>query len=268
MIETITTATPDSNPALKIATEISPAALALIERFETEKAAYIAQQVAFSEVVNEVERLKFAATALDAEASEVNENWHQVAKDDATNYRKVSTLIDREAELKLQAEKMRRMAASFDEIVGEKAIALARIRYELASSVSATNRLCLEERVAAIRSDEDFRVKAAELFRICEQQARNTAFDDAGGMGGHHGVSNARDMSAERKESWIIFKTIIEGFLNSKDAPRAKQPASLPKPVRGEIVALSLVALNRLKKNGGRMPAPNGYEKERLLIQH
>ena len=73
-----------------------------------------------------------------------------------------------------------------------------------------------------------------------------------------------RDVDAD---AWRKFSVRLMRLLKQDARPAVANLATVPTPVPGEIIATSLVGLNRLRATGGSMPAPDGYRREFQLKQ-
>ncbi len=114
------------------------------------RAAYLDSQTAFLEVTKETERLEMAAQALDAEAAETDADWKEQAKARRADQRKINQTVERAVELKMEAEKLRRIAAVRAELREEMLLRVIEARGEATAARLALHGLYREQRSAAL----------------------------------------------------------------------------------------------------------------------
>lgn len=114
------------------------------------RAAYLDSQNAFLEVTKETERLEQAAQALDAQAEETDAAWKEQAKARHADQRKINQTVERAVELKMEAEKLRRIAAVRAELREEMLLRVIEGKGEATAARLALHGLYRDERSAAL----------------------------------------------------------------------------------------------------------------------
>jgi hypothetical protein len=109
-------------------------------------------------------------------------------------------------------------------------------------------------------ANEAFLSVASSAYSICEAQC----------MGATRAVEQPRapiNINDVRSDAWRKFSIRLLRLLKKTSRLPVENVAILPSAVPGEIIASSLVGLNRLRATGGSMPAPDGYQREFQLKQ-
>jgi chromosome segregation ATPase len=146
--------------------------------FVEARAAYLDSQNAFEEVTKETERLEQAAQALDAQAEETDASWKELAKARRADQRKINQTVERAVELKMEAEKLRRIAAVRAELREEMLLRVIETRGEATAARTALQGLYREERTAALFDA----LKSAEGLPALLRELRELAGDGFDGM--------------------------------------------------------------------------------------
>ncbi len=137
---------------------------------------------------------------------------------------------------------------------------MAAARFELTSISTMINATDLELRLEKVMADEAFQTAARAAYSICETQC----------MAAVRAVERPTapvDMRDVNGNAWRKFSTLLQRLIKGDGLPAVDISASIPTAVPGEIVAVTLGGLNRLRTSGGAMPAPNGYQREFQLKQ-
>ncbi|MFP3851255.1 hypothetical protein [Pseudomonas sp. W5-01] len=228
--------------------------------FETERAAYQATQNRFLEISAETNRLVSVAEALEAEAEASNSQWKQLATQQHADQRKINSEIERSIQAKQQAQVIRMTAEARGELVKEAIVAMAEARFELTSRATSINSSDLEGRLETLMGDELFLSIARSAYSICEAQcmAATRAVEQP------TAPVNMQDVTYD---AWRKFSVRLLRLLKQTPRAPAEAVANLPSAVPGEIIATSLVGLNRLRATGGSMPLSDGYRREFQLRQ-
>ncbi|PMU11720.1 MULTISPECIES: hypothetical protein [unclassified Pseudomonas] len=228
--------------------------------FEIDRAAYQMAQSRFLEIANETKRLISAAEALEAEAEASNSQWKHLAEQQNVDQRKVNAEIERSIQAKQKAKTIRMTAEARAELVKQTALAMAEARFKLTASAASINASDLEQRLVSLMTDKDFLITARSAYSICEVQC----------MAALRAVEqptapvDIRDVDAD---AWRKFSVRLMRLLKQDARPAVANLATVPTPVSGEIIATSLVGLNRLRATGGSMPASDGHRREFQLKQ-
>lgn len=228
--------------------------------FEKERAEYQREQNRFLEITKETKRLMAVAEALESEAEACDAQWKNLAEAEHVDQKKVNAEIERGIQARQKAQTVRITAEARGKLARLSILAMAAARFELTSIATMINATDLELHLEKVMADEAFRTAARAAYSICETQC----------MAAVRAVERPTapvDMRDVNGNAWRKFSTLLQRIIKADGLPAVDISASIPTAVPGEIVAVTLGGLNRLRTSGGAMPTPNGYQREFQLKQ-
>lgn len=182
--------------------------------FMETRTAYLDSQNAFLEVTKETDRLEQAAQALDAQAEEADANWKEQAKARHADQRKINQTVERAVELKMEAEKLRRIAAVRAELREEMLLRVIEARGEATAARLALHGLYRDERSAALFDGLKGIEGLPELLRELRELAGD-AFD---------GMVSQIAAQAEAPDRSLLNQISVPGPIHAEAEHKPKTP--------------------------------------------
>lgn len=210
--------------------------------FEAMREDYLEQQQSFLEATQETARLRATAKALLSEADEANGAWKDMAKERKADQRKINAQIEQAVKLKQQAEGLSTTAEVREELHQSLALSLAESRYRLSDKVDEINSLFRAERLAELVATPGLNQALSEIYAICRNSFN-------AGLSGVDRGSFRSESDLENAHMREFCRAL--GLNRIQGAPAL---VAVPAPVKGEVVAESLLALKRLREAGGAVP--------------
>ncbi len=221
---------------------ISPALQERVRAFEAERDDYLEQQRDFQDAMQETARLRATAEALAAESEEANAAWKEMAKERKADQRKINAQIERSVSLKQQADGLTNTAEVREELHRALAVGLAKARFKLKSSVSNVNAGFLAERLAFLLETPGLKDVLSEIYAISLH---------------NHQLSVSAEENFIREVRGSLKASSHKAFVETLgiDCDKAVPVlASMPPPVKGEVVAEGALPLKRFEEAGGVIP--------------
>lgn len=225
----------------------------MASKFQAEVQEYQDTQQQFLAAVAETSRLKNAAAVLEAEAEQANKQWKAMACEPRSDQRKINGVIERSVKLKQDAAALRLTAEVRDELHDQLTLKMAKARFALLGKDHNINKAFNEYHLEQCLADSSWVSQVAEIFAA----SRAVFLEQRSGLEGFERAIAPVVVQAGQEYSepvMLNFAKVLLRKMGSAGAAAVKVIAQLPEPVSGEIVTSSRVALQKLEKNGGKIP--------------
>ncbi|SED15995.1 hypothetical protein SAMN05216178_6489 [Pseudomonas saponiphila] len=218
-----------------------------LAQFEQDRAAYVALQEQFRELVQEEQRLNQQAFNLESQAERTNASWKAKALSATLDQDKINEEIERSAQLKKDAQALRLTAEVRSGIQGTLVVQLAEARMKLVGVPGTINKAYQQAMLANALAREGTRESLLELFALSRALFLKSIAEHDGLLSGCNGQ---RERQAKIQElTWRTFGQEVQKlFGGAEDHIQAPTLAVMPSTVQGEVLVETPVELMRLRQ--------------------
>lgn len=218
-----------------------------LAQFEQDRAAYVALQEQFRELVQEEQRLNQQAFNLESQAERTNASWKAKALSATLDQDKINEEIERSAQLKKDAQALRLTAEVRSGIQGTLVVQLAEARMKLVGVPGTINKAYQQAMLANALAREGTRESLLELFALSRALFLKSIAEHDGLLSGCNG-QRERQAKIQELTWWTFGQEVQKLFGGVEDHIQAPTLAVMPSTVQGEVLVETPVELMRLRQ--------------------
>lgn len=225
-----------------------------LAHFEMNRAAYVDAQQRFSGIEQETIRLATKASMLEAQAEAAEQAWRKQAVQPQADQSEIKAEIERCSALRTEAKVLREAVGARSGVGAPLLVEMAELRVSLLRELSEIRRAYLSELLDQVLGQDGLREALIQAFAL----SRDLYMSNLGTL---EPLLAARcNGSVERqafisKGVWEAFSGDLKRLFAGAEADMGTPcVASLPELVRGEVVANTPAALQRLRSSLANPP--------------
>lgn len=221
-----------------------------LANFEADKAAYIALQNQYTEVVQENQRLTQKAAELEGQATRTDASWNAMAKSGGIEQNKINEEIERSAQLRKDAQALRLTAEARSSIQNSLVIQVAEARMKLLSTPGVINKE-FHQALLTQALEQDGTVEILlELFTLSRAILHNS-LNEYDVVLSRCNSPYERQMKLQELTWLTLGKKLEQLFDGAQSRMHAPTLATIPPGVPKEAVVNSTSDLRKLKRTNG-----------------
>ncbi|WP_116425094.1 exonuclease SbcC [Pseudomonas citronellolis] len=229
-------------------TALKPELQERLAHFEMNRHAYVDAQQRFSEIEQENIRLASQASKLEAQAEATEQAWRKKAVQPQVDQSEITEEMGRGETLRNEAQALRSTVEARTALKAPLLLEMAELRAALRREPSAINEAYWRALLDQVLIQDGLREALLQAFVLSRDLYLSKLGDMEPVLAARCNGQPARQAFIA-KGAWDVFSNELERlFAGAENDMEAPLLASLPAPVRGEVVAETPVELHRLRQ--------------------